>query len=123
MGITEPTAVQSRAIPPLLAGRDGLVQATTGSGKTAAFVIPIVELCARLNDRKQTVALVLCPTRELANQGADFADAILKPHGFRTACLIGAVGYAEQRLQLNQTPRIGLQQPGHPMTHTCVSTT
>jgi ATP-dependent RNA helicase DeaD len=117
MGITEPTAVQSQAIPPLLAGRDGLVQAPTGSGKTAAFVIPIVELCARLNDRKQTVALVLCPTRELANQGADFADAILKPHGFRTACLIGGVGYAEQRMQLSQTPQIVFGSPGRVMDH------
>jgi ATP-dependent RNA helicase DeaD len=117
MGITEPTAVQARAIPPLLAGRDALVQAPTGSGKTAAFVIPIVELCAQLDDRKRTVALVLCPTRELANQGADVADALLKPHGFRTACLIGGVGYAEQRMQLSQTPQIVFGSPGRVMDH------
>ena len=117
MGITEPTAVQAQAIPPLLAGRDALVQAPTGSGKTAAFVIPIVELCAQLGDRKRTVALVLCPTRELANQGADVADALLKPHGFRTACLIGGVGYAEQRMQLSQTPQIVFGSPGRVMDH------
>ena len=117
MGITEPTAVQAQAIPPLLAGRDALVQAPTGSGKTAAFVIPIVELCAQLGDRKRTVALVLCPTRELANQGADVADALLKPHGFRTACLIGGVGYAEQRMQLSQTPQIVFGSPGRMMDH------
>jgi ATP-dependent RNA helicase DeaD len=117
MGISEPTAVQSQAIPPLLAGRDALVQAPTGSGKTAAFVIPIVELCAQLADRKRTVALVLCPTRELANQGADVADALLKPHGFRTACLIGGVGYAEQRMQLSQTPQIVFGSPGRVMDH------
>jgi ATP-dependent RNA helicase DeaD len=117
MGISEPTAVQAQAIPPLLAGRDALVQAPTGSGKTAAFVIPIVELCAQLGDRKRTVALVLCPTRELANQGADVADALLKPHGFRTACLIGGVGYAEQRMQLSQTPQIVFGSPGRVMDH------
>jgi len=117
MGITEPTAVQAQAIPPLLAGRDALVQAPTGSGKTAAFVIPIVELCAQLGDRKRTVALVLCPTRELANQGADVADALLKPHGFRTACLIGGVGYAEQRMQLSQPPQIVFGSPGRVMDH------
>ncbi len=117
MGITEPTSVQAQAIPPLLAGRDALVQAPTGSGKTAAFVIPIVELCAQLGDRKRTVALVLCPTRELANQGADVADALLKPHGFRTACLIGGVGYAEQRMQLSQTPQIVFGSPGRVMDH------
>jgi ATP-dependent RNA helicase DeaD len=117
MGITEPTAVQAQAIPPLLAGRDALVQAPTGSGKTAAFVIPIVELCAQLGDRKRTVALVLCPTRELANQGADVADTLLKPHGFRTACLIGGVGYAEQRMQLSQTPQIVFGSPGRVMDH------
>jgi ATP-dependent RNA helicase DeaD len=117
MGITEPTAVQAQAIPPLLAGRDALVQAPTGSGKTAAFVIPIVELCAQLGDRRRTVALVLCPTRELANQGADVADALLKPHGFRTACLIGGVGYAEQRMQLSQSPQIVFGSPGRVMDH------
>jgi ATP-dependent RNA helicase DeaD len=117
MGITEPTAVQMQAIPPLLGGRDALVQAPTGSGKTAAFVIPIVELCAQLADRKRTVALVLCPTRELANQGAEVADALLKPHGFRTACLIGGVGYAEQRMQLSQTPQIVFGSPGRVMDH------
>jgi ATP-dependent RNA helicase DeaD len=117
MGITEPTPVQAQAIPPLLAGRDALVQAPTGSGKTAAFVIPIVELCARLDDHRRTVALVLCPTRELANQGADVADALLKPHGFRTACLIGGVGYAEQRMQLSQTPQVVFGSPGRVMDH------
>src|SRR3979411_2569258 len=108
MGITEPTAVQAQAIPPLLAGRDALVQAPTGSGKTAAFVIPIVELCAQLGDRKRTVALVLCPTRELANQGADVADALLKPHGFRTACLIRGGGYAGEGMEVTPPPHIRL---------------
>jgi superfamily II DNA/RNA helicase len=115
MGITTPTPVQAQSIPPLVAGRDGLIQAPTGSGKTAAFVIPIVELCRRLDDRTRTVALVLCPTRELATQGADVADALLSPHGFRSACLIGGVGYDAQRTQLRQHPQVVFGSPGRVM--------
>ncbi len=112
MGITTPTPVQTQSIPALIAGRDGLIQAPTGSGKTAAFVIPIVELCEKLNDKKRTVALVLCPTRELATQGADVADALLSPHGFRCACLIGGVGYDAQRVQMRQNPQVVFGSPG-----------
>ncbi len=115
MGITTPTPVQEQSIPPLIAGRDGLIQAPTGSGKTAAFVIPIVELCEKLNDKKRTVALVLCPTRELATQGADVADALLSPHGFRCACLIGGVGYDAQRVQMRQSPQVVFGSPGRVM--------
>ncbi|GAC1334073.1 MAG: hypothetical protein NVSMB17_15310 [Candidatus Dormibacteria bacterium] len=115
MGITSPTPVQAQSIPGLIQGRDGLIQAPTGSGKTAAFVIPIVELCEKLNDKKRTVALVLCPTRELATQGADVADALLSPHGFRCACLIGGVGYDAQRVQLRQSPQVVFGSPGRVM--------
>ena len=115
MGITTPTPVQEQSIPSLIQGRDALIQAPTGSGKTAAFVIPIVELCEKLNDKKRTVALVLCPTRELATQGADVADALLSPHGFRCACLIGGVGYDAQRVQLRQNPQIVFGSPGRVM--------
>jgi len=115
MGIDTPTPVQAQSIPPQLAGRDALIQAPTGSGKTAAFVIPIVEMCEKLDDHKRTVALVLCPTRELATQGADVADALLKPHGFRSACLIGGVGYENQRAQLRQSPQIVFGSPGRVM--------
>jgi ATP-dependent RNA helicase DeaD len=115
MGITTPTPVQAQGIPPLLEGRDGLIQAPTGSGKTAAFVIPIVELCERLNDATRTVALVLCPTRELASQGADVAEALLTPHGFRCACLIGGAGYEAQRGQLRRSPQVVFGSPGRVM--------
>ena len=115
MGISSPTPVQEQSIPPLIHGRDALIQAPTGSGKTAAFVIPIVELCEKLNDKKRTVALVLCPTRELATQGADVADALLSPHGFRCACLIGGVGYDAQRVQLRQNPQVVFGSPGRVM--------
>src|SRR5690348_1963996 len=75
LGFETPTEVQAQAIPHLLAGRDAIVQAPTGSGKTAAFVIPIAERSLHLGGDK-TVALVLCPTRELATQGDEVASAI-----------------------------------------------
>jgi superfamily II DNA/RNA helicase len=117
LGFDAPTEVQAAAIPPLLEGRDGLIQAPTGSGKTAAFVIPLAERCMRVNDRTKTVALVLCPTRELATQGEAVAAELLAPHGMRTTCLIGGVGYAEQRLQLKQIPQVIFGSPGRVMDH------
>jgi superfamily II DNA/RNA helicase len=117
MGIDTPTPVQAQSIPPQLEGIDVLMQAPTGSGKTAAFVIPVVELCEELNDKTRTVCLVLCPTRELATQGADVADRLLEPHGYRSACLIGGVGYDVQRMQLKQHPQIVFGSPGRVLDH------
>src|SRR2546427_12423943 len=66
MNITTPTEIQSKALPPALAGRDVLASAETGSGKTAAFLLPIIE---RLKKPSRSArALVLAPTRELAIQ-------------------------------------------------------
>lgn len=117
LGFDSPTEVQEQAIPTLLNGHDALIQAPTGSGKTAAFVIPIAERCAKIGSHDKTVGLVLCPTRELATQGAEVAATLLEPHGYRVACLIGGVGYSEQRLQLKQAPRIVFGSPGRVMDH------
>ena len=59
LGFTTPTEVQAMAIPALLTGRDALIQAPTGSGKTAAFVIPVAERCAQIGASSKTVGLVL----------------------------------------------------------------
>src|SRR3981081_1521774 len=96
LGFADPTDVQSQSIPPLIEGRDALIQAPTGSGKTAAFVIPIAEYALRSGDREHPLALVLCPTRELATQGRDVAAELVEPHGFTTRCLIGGVCDAER---------------------------
>ena len=89
LGFGEPTDVQAQSIPGLIEGRDALIQAPTGSGKTAAFVIPIAEYCLRSGEREKPLALVLCPTRELATQGRDVAAELVEPHGFKTACDLG----------------------------------
>src|SRR4030088_183896 len=72
LGYEEPTPVQREAIPPLLAGRDLLGQAATGTGKTAAFALPLLQrLTPDAPPRERTVALILVPTRELAMQVAE----------------------------------------------------
>jgi ATP-dependent RNA helicase DeaD len=72
LGYDEPTPIQEQAIPVMLSGSDVIAQAQTGTGKTAAFALPIVE---RLRDEQVPQALILAPTRELAMQ---VAEAIYK---------------------------------------------
>src|SRR6478735_10828892 len=71
LGYEEPTPIQEQTIPPLIAGRDLLGQAATGTGKTAAFALPIVQRLATAGRAAGPVALVLVPTRELAMQVAE----------------------------------------------------
>ncbi|HZS21361.1 MAG TPA: DEAD/DEAH box helicase, partial [Pseudonocardiaceae bacterium] len=68
LGYEEPTAIQHAAIPPLLQGRDLLGQAATGTGKTAAFALPVLQRMSADRPGEGPVALVLVPTRELAVQ-------------------------------------------------------
>ena len=80
LGYTQPTPIQSAAIPALLAGRDVLASAQTGSGKTAAFALPLlqrIERSARTTPRR-TLALVLVPTRELAAQVGEALRALAR---------------------------------------------
>src|SRR5215469_13790789 len=71
LGYEEPTPVQRAAIPPLLAGRDLVGQAATGTGKTAAFALPVLQRIFGEGGRAEPLALVLVPTRELAMQVAE----------------------------------------------------
>ena len=89
-GWTDLMPVQARAIPRLLEGKDVMVQARTGSGKTAAFLLPMLE---RLNRNDEVCqALVLVPTRELAKQVSQQAEMLCKAAGFRTVAIYGGVG-------------------------------
>ncbi|MDR7393081.1 MAG: DEAD/DEAH box helicase, partial [Armatimonadota bacterium] len=82
-----PTPVQLQAVPLLLAGRDVAVQAQTGSGKTAAYGIPVVERVEPGGEPVQ--ALVLVPTRELALQVGEHLRALARGRPIRLACLYG----------------------------------
>jgi ATP-dependent RNA helicase DeaD len=114
-GWTKLMPVQARAIPYLLAGRDLLVQSRTGSGKTAAFLLPILN---RINPKQATCqALVLAPTRELARQVAEEAKILAGDSGMRTAVVYGGVAYGPQLKAFRQGAHLVVGTPGRILDH------
>jgi ATP-dependent RNA helicase RhlE len=113
-GYTEPTAIQLRAIPIVMAGRDLIGSAQTGTGKTAAFALPIL---SRLGQHGPPRALVLEPTRELAAQ----VETAIHDYGrfthLRTAVLFGGAGYGKQDQALRQGADIVVATPGRLLDH------
>src|SRR5213593_2706461 len=95
LGFSKPTPIQSDAIPPALGGRDVLACAMTGSGKTAAFMLPILHRL-RGGAKGATRALILTPTRELAAQIEVHARDLGRHSGVRIASVIGGVAYGPQ---------------------------
>jgi ATP-dependent RNA helicase DeaD len=115
IGIETPTPIQERAIPPLLAGRDVIGQSRTGSGKTMAFGLPLVE---RIDPRMRAVqALVIVPTRELAAQVADAIAALDSGRGLRVAQLIGGRSLVPQADALRRGAQIAVGAPGRIIDH------
>ena len=107
--------VQARAIPHLLAERGVLIQARTGSGKTGAFILPMLQ---RLDPALQECqALVLVPTRELAKQVGDQAQIMCADSGLRTVAMYGGVGYGPQIDALRQGTHIIVATPGRVLDH------
>ena len=106
---TQPTPIQARAIPPALAGKDVIGCAATGTGKTAAYVLPLVE---RFAGRKGTFGLVLAPTRELVLQIAEPVRFFAEPRGLTHAVVIGGEDMAAQVEALKQRPSFVLATPG-----------
>lgn len=110
LGYTEPTPIQARAIPSLLAGRDVLGQAQTGTGKTAAFALPMLQ---RLDLHSPGVqGLVLAPTRELAVQVADAVYRYGHQLGVRVLPIYGGQSYERQQRRLAQGMPIVVGTPG-----------
>ncbi len=110
LGYTEPTPVQKQAIPVLLQGGDILASAETGTGKTAAFLLPILQM---LGDKRQlgTRVLVLSPTRELANQ-TEAACREFAPKGVTCTAIIGGAGYKRQMDSLKRGANLIIATPG-----------
>ena len=108
-----PTPVQQQTIPPALAGRDVIACAATGTGKTAAFVVPMVE---RLSGRKGLLGLMLAPTRELALQLAEHATPFADEHGLTVVTLIGGV---DIDAQIDSVPKANVlvATPGRLVDH------
>jgi ATP-dependent RNA helicase RhlE len=109
VGYSSPTPIQHLAIPHALAGRDVLGCAQTGTGKTAAFVIPIIE---RLTGGGGTRALILVPTRELAMQVGKVVDQLGRRRGIGAALIIGGANLQQQERGLRQNPEIIVGTPG-----------
>jgi len=116
LGFESPTPVQIDAIPPALEGRDILACAMTGSGKTAAFVLPILQ---RILDepRGVTRALVLTPTRELAAQVAEHLAELATHTDVRVATVFGGVGAAPQEKAFRKGVDVIVGTPGRLLDH------
>ena len=133
LGYEEPTPVQREAIPPLLAGRDVLGEAPTGTGKTAAFALPIVQRLAgkgtsanapgsdgsdgRPPRDVQPRAVVLVPTRELAMQVAEAIHRYGQPFGTRVLPIYGGQGYGQQLRGLRRGVDVVVATPGRMVDH------
>lgn len=112
-GYTHPTPIQEQAIPILLQRNDLLGSAQTGTGKTAAFALPIIQLLLEQNDRRKSIkALVVTPTRELAIQIADNFKKYASFTGLRTAVIFGGVKQGSQVTELNKGADILIATPG-----------
>ncbi|OUL27949.1 DEAD/DEAH box helicase [Nostoc sp. 106C] len=110
IGFTTPTNIQTQAIPQLLAGRDVVGQSQTGTGKTAAFSLPILE---RLDINQRAVqALVLTPTRELAMQVHDAITQFIGDEGLRVLAIYGGQSIDRQILQLRRGVHMVVGTPG-----------
>jgi ATP-dependent RNA helicase RhlE len=119
-GYTEPTPVQREAIPFVLAGRDLLAGAQTGTGKTAAFVLPMLQLLAstppRDGGRPRIRALILVPTRELAIQ-VEESVRVYGSNSRRSTTIYGGVGFPGQLRALRNGPEIVVATPGRLLDH------
>ncbi len=114
LGWTEPTPIQAQAIPSGLAGKDVVGIAQTGTGKTAAFMIPALE---RLTIGSGMQVLVMCPTRELALQVAEDTVALAKGTKVRVHAIYGGVGYGPQIEALKAGYEVIVATPGRFIDH------
>ena len=114
IGFQNPTPIQAAVIPTALEGRDLIGLAQTGSGKTAAFALPIAE---RLTHGRGVRGLILSPTREIALQTKAFLDLFGAEHNLATACLIGGVRMRPQTDALKNQPDVIVATPGRLLDH------
>jgi ATP-dependent RNA helicase DeaD len=115
LGYEEPTPIQQRAIPILLAGRDVIGRAATGTGKTAAFALPLVQ---RIDTRAQHVqALVMAPTRELAVQVAEATQKYGQRLGVRVLAVYGGQDISRQLRELRRGVHVIVGTPGRLLDH------
>src|SRR5512133_2364622 len=114
-GWSELMPVQAKAIPYLFSQRDMMIQSRTGSGKTGAYLLPILEMINPLQPTTQ--ALVLVPTRELAVQVAGEAEVLGRETGVRSIAVYGGVGYRDQLAAFQQGAHLVIGTPGRVLDH------
>jgi len=113
-GYVTPSPIQDQSIPLALSGRDVIGIANTGTGKTAAFAIPVLD---KLMQNKQSGVLIVAPTRELAEQIEDEIRSIAKTSGLTGALLIGGSSMTRQLRDLKSNPRVVVGTPGRIKDH------
>ena len=116
LGYTTPTPIQVRAIPPIMQGRDVIGLAQTGTGKTAAFVLPILQRLLQ-SPRGRVNALVISPTRELAEQTCEAISELGRHTGLRSIAIYGGVGMQQQIQGLRNGAEIAVACPGRLLDH------
>ncbi len=116
LGYREPTPIQSAAIPVAVGGRDLVGTAQTGTGKTAAFLLPILERLLS-HPSGHTLALVLTPTRELALQAEGFVRQLGRHTRLRAVAVYGGVGMTEQTVALRHGVEVIIATPGRLLDH------
>ncbi len=118
MGYQQPTPIQAEGIPVVLSGKDVLGQAQTGTGKTAAFVLPMLQkLYAIESPERKPVALVLCPTRELARQVHGEFVKMAGASGARAVVIYGGTPMDDQIRALERFPHVVIGTPGRIIDH------
>ena len=115
MGWKKPSKIQVEAIPVALEGNDIIGLAETGSGKTGAFALPVLQ--ALLENPQEKFALVLTPTRELADQIKQTFDKLGSKIGLKTICLMGGLDMVAQAMNLAKRPHIIIGTPGRIVDH------
>jgi ATP-dependent RNA helicase DeaD len=117
LGYEEPTPIQQAAIPPLLEGRDLVGQAATGTGKTAAFALPVLQRVVREGGRPEPLALVLVPTRELAVQVSEAMHRYGHEIGARVVPIYGGQPIGRQLRALDRGADVVVATPGRALDH------
>ncbi|MBE3070469.1 MAG: DEAD/DEAH box helicase [Planctomycetes bacterium] len=113
-GYETPTPIQAEALSPALEGKDVIGLAQTGTGKTAAFALPIIH---RLHQRMELGALVLAPTRELAQQIVGVFRELGRSTGSRVACIVGGMPMEDDWKALSSWPNVLVATPGRLIDH------
>lgn len=114
LNFSVPTKIQAEAIPQILQGKDIMAASPTGSGKTAAYALPLVDLLSR---KESSRALIIAPTRELAQQIQTFIKQAMQDTFMQTALIVGGKNMQGQLRKLKQKPQIVIATPGRLNDH------